>query len=181
MGDGLERIDKAEGCLGGAYVVLVGGVELLAAVAALEGFVLDVVVAHADGGLEVPVLAQHPLVSGRDAAAEEPAFVAVVLEPVPDAEGDVDAGDVELAAHQVRAEEPAVEGLAKPVAVFGHEEPVASALRLGVFPGVPAVEELQGVLVGNGGFDPEVGSSGSPVQEVRLKRHVLRSRRRGDA
>ena len=75
----------------------------------------------------------------------------MVLKLLEHSERQFDATSVELSSHSVCSEEPSVERLAEPVAVFGLYHPVAYALIVIEFPGVDAIEGLNGVLSGLSG------------------------------
>ena len=119
---GLEEIDKAHGRLGWPEVVqrlAVGKLE--AALLALVLVVLAVDVADAQLQLEVPVLAEDEVVTIGNAAAGEPALIAVTGQraEVPAEELAAfgrKARDVIDATKRVNAQEMARETVAEPVA-----------------------------------------------------------------
>ena len=70
-----EHIKHTYRQLGRAEIIGMGRLELLAALAALELVVPDVVIPHTERSLQVPMPGQGPLVTGRHTAARIPAFV----------------------------------------------------------------------------------------------------------
>ena len=52
----LEYVDQLHGCLGGSYIVFVSLTLLVTARLTFEFLIVDVVVTHSEGSLEVPVL-----------------------------------------------------------------------------------------------------------------------------
>ena len=88
----------------------------------------------------------------------------MVLKLLEHSERQFDATSVELSSHSVCSEEPSVERLAEPVAVFGLYHPVAYALIVIEFPGVDAIEGLNGVLSAGLKFETDVRGCGSPEE-----------------
>ena len=103
-------------------------INLLAAFAALELVVVNIGGTYTNGGLEVPVLGEHPLVAVADAATDEPALEAVVAKLLPPAQRHLDVLGVLLYTKGIDSNERAVETVAEPVAVFGIDHPVLDIL-----------------------------------------------------
>ena len=150
-----------------------GRLELLAALAALELVVPDVVIPHTERSLQVPMPGQGPLVTGRHTAARIPAFVTMGRQIIEQAERKVHLADVKLAAHQMHTEKPPVESLAKPITVFGLNHPMLQTFPSGRLPRVEPVKQLHRMLPGYRGLKTEVGCHSRPIQQIGLERHVL--------
>ena len=170
---GSEQIHYADSGLGGSEVMPVAAFQAFAAVGAAELVVLDIVVANAYRGLDVPVARQHPLVSARNARSGKPSLVARVLQSVQDAQGELHFAHVELASHEMEAVEPAVEALARPETELGLHHPVAYLLLARELPRVKAVEKLHSIIACDGGLHSEVDGGGGPVQEISLDADLL--------
>ena len=78
-----EEIDSAHGGLRRPEVMLPHGVDPPAATRARVRVRLQVKIAHADGGLHVPMLAQYPVVAVADAHAGAPALVTLAASAQP--------------------------------------------------------------------------------------------------
>ena len=139
MSDCLEHVDQREGGLRGTHVDLVAVFNLLSTGAALELVVVNVGSAKTDGGFDVPVTREDPLVAIADAATDVPALEAMVAQIFPVAEGKLYVGCVILATKCMDANERTIEAMAEPIAVLGIQEPM-----LGILP-ILAVTELPGV------------------------------------
>ena len=112
QGMGLENIHQVDSGLRRAYIILVVASEECATTFTLILLVLRIDIAHADGSLHVPVLAQWKRIAIGDAASGIPAHVAVVLQRREHAEGEVDALHTVFSAQCVDTDEvsPAWDG-----------------------------------------------------------------------
>ena len=99
-------------------------INLLSAFAALELVIVNIGGTYTNGGLEVPVLGQNPLIAVADTAAGIPSLKAMVFQLVPETEGHLDVGRVVLASEGVNANERTVEAMAEPIAPLRINYPV---------------------------------------------------------
>lgn len=143
-----------------------------AAADAAEAVKFGVDPADADLRLEVPVLAQDPIVAVADAGANLPALVAVVGELAEVGAQEVgevlDAADIVLSADEVGAEVVAVPAVAEPVSDFGHGLPVLPALALAEGPGVEVAHQLEAPLGGEADFGTGVDVEQCVADQVGL-------------
>ena len=141
----LEHVEEREGGLRGTDVDLMAVVHLLAADAAVELVVVDVGGTYAEGGLEVPVTGEHPLIAEADTAAGIPALKTVVAQVLPPAERHLDVRSVVFASKGMDADEGAVETVTEPVAPLRVDHPVLEVLLVSAVaerPRVKAIEKL---------------------------------------
>lgn len=172
----LECIDKGQDRFGGSEVILVLDGLASAAFAAFELVVMETGISQSGRSLEVPMFAEHPLVTVRKSGSDEPAFVAVVLQVLENGVGDVDTAHIELTAMGMDADEMAVELLAEPIPVLGHEYPVAHLLDIAAaseLPGVETVVKLCSAFLAQSNFEPEVGCGSGIVKQVCLHAESL--------
>lgn len=165
---GLKLVNEVDCRLRRAEVMLLDRLFLAAAVTARVLLRLEVEVARADGGFEVPVLRQQPRVAVAQPGPDAPALVAFVLRPQ-----DLDIRDVVKQVRDVQADEVLVEGLAEPVAGFGMQAQVLQLLAVaavvflpveGVHPGF----QLQAPFPRKADFRSDVRGRCPPIRDVRL-------------
>ena len=150
----------------------------VAAGSAIIFIVTQINITDTDGRFQSPAFAEGPLVAVAQACARSPAVVTGVFEEF----RELHASGVVLAVKGVEAYIVALEGPAEPVFGFGHDEPVVQLRVGGDAVGIGAVREIEGVIAYGGRqriarsetpFQPNVGGSSRPIQQVGLDAGLL--------
>jgi len=121
------------------------------------------------------MLAEYPLVTGRQSATDIPSFVAMVFQSREEAQGQFHASGIVLSAHGVYADEPAVELLAEPMAQFGLYDPMAqrTVVAAALLPWIETKEHLSSGFLAQSHFHAGVRRSGCPIKHVGFEGYFL--------
>ena len=150
----------------------------VAAGSAIVFVVTQVDIARADGCFQPPSFAESPLIAVAQACARSPAVVTGVFEEF----RELHTSGVVLAVKGVKTYVVALENPAEPVFGFGHDEPVVQLRVDSDAVGNGVVREIEGVVAYGGGqrisrgkppFQPDVGCSSRPIQQVGFDTRML--------
>ena len=132
----------------GTEVIVGAAMDEVATPLILIAVVSESDIPYPNGSLQAPAVAESPGIAQRQTTSDEPALVAVVLQPLHHAEGHIDTTHIELSAKGMDTSKPPKQIgsflLLEPIAVFWHQRPVAPFLSVREFPRVNAVKSLEG-------------------------------------
>ncbi len=132
---------------------------------------------YSDLCFDSPMFAENPVVAICNACSGKPALGTRVFEHgeigAKKREGEIDFGDVVLAAEYVQAEEMAGELVTEPATYFRHHNPVAPLLLVGKLPEIEVSGELCCPKMSHTRLDSEVGVCCSVVYEIGFYSRLL--------
>ena len=133
--------------------------------------VVEADIAYTQSRLEVPVVSESPGMSDGESATHEPTLIMVLLEGLHKRDGPDVATHIKLASEGMNACEPATKGpfVREPVAILGHQRPMAQLLGFRKLPGVEAVEQLECRALTHLSLDTEIGCQRSIIQQIVLQ------------
>lgn len=171
--DGSEYVDKVDGSLGRAYIIVYSILgELCAAFLTREYVIAGIGPSETYLSLDAPMLGENPGVAVSHARTGIPSLVAAVAKIAEIVAEKIKAvlptAKVVLTAEQVEADKMAREAVAEPITGLGLNEPVFPAASVVEGPSVVIAREVKTPLRGKSNLGTEVDGQGGIIKKVGL-------------
>ena len=112
--------------------------------------VADKIVSYSQTCFYIPMIIQHPVISGTDTSACQPSFISVLFQPGEYTERQFFPSDIELCPIEVSTPEKAVKLLASPVFIFWLYQPIAVHIFLFPYPWTQTAGQFNCAFISDG-------------------------------